>query len=239
MKRTILSWSSGKDSAWTLHTLRRNGKHEVVALLTTITRDYDRVSMHAVRRELVEAQADAAGLELWTVEIPAVCTNADYEEAMGVTVRRAVEAGVESIAFGDLFLREIREYREQKLAGSGITPVFPLWDRPTSELAEEMIAGGLRARLTSIDPRVMPRSLAGRDFDRAFLAGLPPEVDPCGERGEFHTFAYAGPMFARDIPIITGATVDREGFVFTDVAPDRARTTRDADSSTRVSSPST
>ncbi|MGZ7079867.1 MAG: Dph6-related ATP pyrophosphatase, partial [Thermoanaerobaculia bacterium] len=161
MRRTILSWSSGKDSAWSLHTLRQSGEHEVVALLTTITRDYDRVSMHAVRRELVEAQADTAGLELWAVEIPAVCTNADYDEAMAIAVRRALDAGIECIAFGDLFLRDIREYREQRLAGSGIAPVFPLWNRPTRELAEEMIAGGLRARLTCIDPRVMPRSLAG------------------------------------------------------------------------------
>ncbi|MGZ7041553.1 MAG: Dph6-related ATP pyrophosphatase [Thermoanaerobaculia bacterium] len=238
MRRTILSWSSGKDSAWSLHTLRQSGEHEVVALLTTITRDYDRVSMHAVRRELVEAQADTAGLELWAVEIPAVCTNADYDEAMAVAVRRALDAGIECIAFGDLFLRDIREYREQRLAGSGIAPVFPLWNRPTRELAEEMIAGGLRARLTCIDPRVMPRSLAGADFDRRFLESLPPDVDPCGERGEFHTFAYAGPMFARALPIVTGATVEREGFVFTDVVPGPARTTRDADSSARASSPS-
>ena len=238
MKRTLLSWSSGKDSAWSLHSLRQAGEYEVVALLTTITREYDRVSMHAVRRELVEAQANAAGLDLWAVEIPAACTNAQYEDAMRSAVRRAVEARIQCIAFGDLFLLDIREYREQKLAGSGLTAVFPLWNRATHELAAEMIAGGLRARLTCIDPRVMPRALAGADFDRAFLASLPPEVDPCGERGEFHTFAHAGPMFARDIPIVTGATVERDGFVFTDVVPGPARTTRDADSSARGSSPS-
>ncbi len=217
MRRTILSWSSGKDSAWTLHTLRQGGAHDVVALLTTFTRDYNRVSMHAVRRELVEAQARAAGVDLWPVEIPAICTNADYENAMHIAAHRAVAAGIQCIAFGDLFLRDIREYRELKLAGSGLEPTFPLWERPTRQLANEMIAAGLRARLTCIDPRVMPRSLAGSEFDRAFLAALPPDVDPCGERGEFHTFAHAGPMFTNDIAIVSGDTVERDGFIFTDV----------------------
>jgi uncharacterized protein (TIGR00290 family) len=225
-RKTILSWSSGKDSAWTLHTLRQGGAHEVVALLTTITRDYDRVSMHGVRRELVEAQAKAAGVPLWPVEIPARCTNADYEEAMHRAVLRAIAAGIECIAFGDLFLRDIRDYREQKLAGTGLEPIFPLWERPTRQLATEMIAGGLRARLTCIDPRVMPRSMAGSEFDRAFLASLPPEVDPCGERGEFHTFAHAGPMFAHDIAIASGDTVERDGFLFTDVLRGGERASR-------------
>jgi len=217
MKRTILSWSSGKDSAWTLHVLRQSATHEVVALLTTITRDFDRVSMHGVRRELVEAQAEAAGLAVWAVEIPAACTNADYEAAMRAAIERARSEGVECIAFGDLFLRDIREYREQRLEGSGLQPLFPLWERPTRELADAMIAGGLRARLTCIDPRVMPRAFAGRDFDRELLSSLPPDIDPCGERGEFHTFAYDGPMFSRAIPIVEGETIERDGFVFSDL----------------------
>jgi uncharacterized protein (TIGR00290 family) len=238
VKRTVLSWSSGKDSAWSLHVLRQSGTYDVVALLTTITRDYDRVAMHGVRRELLEAQARAAGVALWPVEIPAACTNAQYEEAMRVAVDRAKSESIECIAFGDLFLRDIREYREQKLAGSGITPVFPLWDRPTRGLAEAMIAGGLRARLTCIDPRIMPRALAGAGFDRDFLRALPEDVDPCGERGEFHTFAYDGPMFADPIPIVVGETVERDGFVFTDVRLSPARMRRDGDSSARASWPS-
>ncbi len=216
MRKTIVCWSSGKDSAWTLYSLQRSRQFEVVALLTTITRDFDRVSMHGVRRQLVEAQAAAAGLPLWTVEIPAGCVNADYEEAMGHAVRRAVADGVEIIAFGDLFLRDIREYREQRLAGSGLQPVFPLWERDTRELANEMIAGGLRARLTCVDPRALSASFAGREFDRALLEDLPSSVDPCGERGEFHTFAYDGPMFGTPIPLTTGDTVERDGFCFTD-----------------------
>jgi uncharacterized protein (TIGR00290 family) len=238
VKRTILSWSSGKDSAWTLHVLRERGEHDVVALLTTITHDYDRVSMHGVRREVVEAQALAAGVALWPIEIPAICTNDDYERAMRVAIDRAVAEGIERIAFGDLFLRDIRNYREEKLSGSGIAPVFPLWDIPTADLATRMIDGGLRACLTCIDPRVMPRSFAGAQFDRQFLDALPTNVDPCGERGEFHTIAYNGPMFASPIEIVVGDSVDRDGFVFTDVQLSPARTQRGAGSSVRASSPS-
>jgi uncharacterized protein (TIGR00290 family) len=238
VKRTLLSWSSGKDSAWSLHVMRQSGRYDVTGLLTTITRDYDRVAMHGVRRELVEEQARAAGVALWPVEIPAACTNAEYEDAMREAMQRACAEGIECIAFGDLFLRDIREYREQKLAGSGVAPIFPLWEIPTDALAREMIAAGLRARLTCIDPRVMPRAFAGADFDTEFLDALPKNVDPCGERGEFHTFAYAGPMFGRSIEIVVGDTVDRDGFVFTDVQPFRERTPRDADSSARASWPS-
>ena len=201
--------------------------------------------MHGVRRELLEAQARAADLPLWPVEIPRGCINEDYDRAMGSAVACARAEGVECIAFGDLFLREIREYREQRLAGSGVEPIFPLWDRPTSVLASDMIAGGLKARIACLDPQVMPRELAGHDFDRVLLEKLPPEVDPCGERGEFHTFAYDGPMFGQRIPIQTGETVEREGFVFTDLragTPDararRVRTYRGADSSARASSAS-
>jgi uncharacterized protein (TIGR00290 family) len=236
--KTILSWSSGKDSAWSLHVLRSDPRYEVVALLTTITRDFDRVSMHGVRRELLEAQASAAGLPLWKIEIPSPCSNDEYDALMRAAVERAVGEGIECIAFGDLFLRDIREYREQRLAGCGIQPIFPLWLRPTDRLAAEMIDGGLRARISCIDPRALPPRFAGREFDRALLDDLPPGVDRCGERGEFHTFAYAGPMFDRRIEIEAGETVERDGFVFSDLlfaAP--GRTARDADSSSRASSP--
>jgi uncharacterized protein (TIGR00290 family) len=195
--------------------------------------------MHGVRRELLEAQAVAAGLPLWKIEIPSPCSNEDYDALMRGAVERAVAENLECIAFGDLFLRDIREYREQRLAGSGVTPVFPLWERPTDQLALEMIEGGLRARLSCIDPRVLPARFAGREFDRALLADLPPGTDPCGERGEFHTFAYDGPMFNRRIEIRNGETVERDGFVFTDLlfaAP--GRTARVADSSSPASSPS-
>ncbi len=217
MKRAIVCWSSGKDSAWTLHTLRQSRAYEIVALLTTITHDFDRVSMHGVRRQLLEAQAEAAGLPLWPVEIPSPCANDEYERAMAAAMQRAVAEGVEVIAFGDLFLRDVREYREQRLAGSGVRPIFPLWGRPTPALAREMIDAGLRARITCVDPRTMPPELAGRDFDHDLLGALPPHVDHCGEHGEFHTFAYDGPMFRAPIPISTGETVERDGFVFTDL----------------------
>jgi len=238
MRKTIICWSSGKDSAWTLHTLRQNPDFEVVGLLTTITRDFDRVSMHGVRRELVERQAAAAGLPLWTVEIPAACINSVYEEAMGRAVKRAVDDGVECIAFGDLFLQDIRSYRESRLAGTGIEPIFPLWNRNTRELAEEMIEGGLRARLTCVDSRILSSDFAGREFDQTLLRDLPAGVDPCGERGEFHTFAYDGPMFRSAVPVSLGETVNREGFVFSDLffaGEDRERICRDGGSSATAS----
>jgi uncharacterized protein (TIGR00290 family) len=237
-RKTMLSWSSGKDSAWSLHVLRDEGLYDVVALLTTVTRQFDRVAMHGVRRELLEAQARAAQLPLWQLEIPSPCSNAEYEAVMRGAVERAVSEGVECIAFGDLFLEDIRRYREERLAGTGIEPVFPLWQRPTAELAREMIASGLRARITCLDPRVMPSELAGREFDDRLLSELPPHIDPCGERGEFHTFAYDGPMFGAAVRVDTGETVEREGFVFTDLlaaAPER--TARGAGSSSPASSP--
>src|SRR5581483_6502648 len=213
-RKVLLSWSSGKDSAWTLHVLRQQGDVEVVALLTTINEAFDRVAMHAVRAELLRQQADAAGVPLWPVPIPWPCSNQQYEAAMTAALERARAEGIGAAAFGDLFLEDIRRYREERLRGTGIEPLFPLWGIPTDRLARDMIAGGLRARLTCVDPRQLPASFAGRAFDEALLAELPPAIDPCGERGEFHTFAHAGPMFARPIAIEAGAVVERDGFVF-------------------------
>lgn len=220
-QRVLLSWSSGKDSAWALHVLRQSGDVEVVGLVTTFNEAFGRVAMHAVRHELVQAQADAAGLPLWPVPLPWPCSNFEYENRMRVLLERARTAGVTAIAFGDLFLADIRAYRERQMAGTGIKPLFPIWATPhdTSRLAREMIAEGLRATLTCVDPRHLPRAFAGRNFDAQLLADLPPGVDPCGERGEFHTFCHAGPMFARPIPVRTGEVVEREGFVFADLVP--------------------
>jgi uncharacterized protein (TIGR00290 family) len=215
--RVLLSWSSGKDSAWALHVLRRRADVEVVGLLTTINEEHDRVAMHAVRTELLRAQARAAGLPLREVAIPSPCTNAEYESAMSAALARAKEDGVEAVAFGDLFLEDIRAYREEKMRGTGLATLFPLWGMATAELAREMIAGGLRARVTCVDPKQAPRDIAGRDFDEALLGALPESVDRCGERGEFHTFAYAGPMFSRVVPIVSGEIVERDGFVFADL----------------------
>lgn len=214
--KTLVSWSSGKDSAWLVHVLRQQGAG-VAGLLTTVNEAAGRVAMHAVRVELLETQAAALGLPLWQVPIPYPCPNDLYERAMAAAVRRAVADGYTHVAFGDLFLEDVRRYREERLAGTGLMPVFPLFGRPTDGLAREMIASRLRARVTCVDPRHLPAVFGGREFDAALLADLPPEVDPCGERGEFHTFAYDGPMFAQPIPIETGITIERDGFVFTDV----------------------
>jgi uncharacterized protein (TIGR00290 family) len=212
-----VSWSSGKDSAWMVHVLRAKGELTIGALLTTVNAAAQRVAMHAVRVDLLTAQADALGVPLWQVPIPSPCTNEEYERAMEGAVRRAVADGFTHVAFGDLFLEDIRRYREERLAGSGLTPLFPLFDADTTALAQEMVASGLRARLTCVDPRVLDRRLAGREFDKTFLAELPAGVDPCGERGEFHTFAYDGPMFTRPIPVDAGEVVERDGFVFADL----------------------
>ena len=220
--RTLLAWSSGKDSAWTLHVLRQQTDVEVVGLLTTVNQTFDRVAMHAVRRELLAAQAEAAGLPLLTVEIPYPCSNAQYEAAMGAAMERARGDGIAAVAFGDLFLEDVRRYREDRMRGSGLTPLFPIWETPTAALARDMVDAGLRARLTCVDPRKLPASFAGRDFDGTLLADLAaqhPDVDPCGERGEFHSFAYAGPMFRRAVPIRGGEVVERDGFVFADLMP--------------------
>jgi uncharacterized protein (TIGR00290 family) len=212
-----LAWSSGKDSAWALHTVRQSGEFEVVSLLTTVNRTYQRVAMHAVRESLLEIQADAAGLPLVKVAVPTPCPNEIYEQAMGEAMERARAEGVRHVIFGDLFLEDIRAYREKQLAACGMTPVFPLWRQDTRELAEEMLAGGLSAYLTCVDPRKLGDEFAGRRFDAELLAAFPPGVDPCGENGEFHTFAYAGPMFREAIPVVVGEIVEREGFVFADL----------------------
>jgi len=220
--KILLSWSSGKDSAWALHVLRRGmhgscGAGEVAGLLTSLNETVGRVSMHGVREEILRAQADAAGLPLFTIPLPWPCTNEIYEARLGGAVQRAVAAGFTHVAFGDLFLQDVRKYREDRMAGTGLTPVFPLWGLPTPQLARDMIAGGLRARLATIDPRVMPRDLAGAEFDAALLARLPASVDPCGEHGEFHTCVTAGPMFAKPLDLSAGETVEREGFLYRDL----------------------
>lgn len=221
-KRVWLSWSSGKDSAWTLHVLRRQPEVEVVGLLTTLNGHFDRVAMHSTRRELLEAQARASGLPLVTVPLPWPCSNEDYEAEMGKACARAVAEGVEAIAFGDLFLKDVRQYRVEKLAGTGLEPLFPVWGLDTRALAREMVAAGVKTRLVCVDPRKLPREFAGRDLDEALLAELPEGVDPCGENGEFHSFVYGGPMFGAEIPIESGEVVERDGFVFADVKLRRA-----------------
>jgi uncharacterized protein (TIGR00290 family) len=215
--QALLSWSSGKDSAWSLHVLRTQREVEVVGLLTTVNTAYERVAMHAVRLALLEAQAEAIGLPLWTVPIPSPCSNQEYEAAMFTVVEKARAAGISAMAFGDLFLEDVRRYREDRLAGTGMSLHFPIWGLPTGALARDMVAAGLRARLTCVDPKQLPASFAGREFDAALLGDLPKSVDPCGERGEFHTFAYDGPMFRLPVPVRSGEIVERDGFVFADL----------------------
>jgi uncharacterized protein (TIGR00290 family) len=220
MKKTLVSWSSGKDSAWMVHVLRQRGDVDIAGLLTTINEPAQRVAMHAVRVDLVRAQAEALDLPLRLAPIPSPCPNEVYEQVMRDVVARAVDEGFTHIAFADLYLQDIRRYREEKLAGSGLTPLFPLFhpdDSDTPRLAREMIAAGLRARITCVNPKCLDWRFAGQEFDAKLLEELPATVDPCGERGEFHSFAYEGPMFARPIPIDTGITVERDGFVFTDL----------------------
>jgi uncharacterized protein (TIGR00290 family) len=216
--KILVSWSSGKDSAWMLHVLKQDRANEIGGLLTTMNEQFDRVAMHAVRRRLLEAQADAAAVPLRTVQLPWPCTNEEYEARMRVAVSQAVADGFTHVAFGDLFLEDVRKYREEKLAGTGLTPLFPIWGIPTDELAVRMVDGGLRSVLTCVNPKHLDRSFAGRQFDRALLDALPPGVDKCGERGEFHSFAWDGPMFGRPLTIEVGDVVDRDGFVFADIS---------------------
>ena len=215
----MVSWSSGKDSAFALWEVRRSGELDVVGLLTTVTKGFGRVSIHGVRDVLLQRQADALGLPIRRVEIPYPCPNSLYEEAMGRAVQRMEADGISRVVFGDLFLEDVRAYREARLARSDLRPVFPLWHHSTTDLARAMIHSGLRARVVCLDPRKVPRSFAGREFDAAFLAELPAGVDPCGENGEFHTFVTGGPMFDHPIPVAAGSVVEREGFVYADLLP--------------------
>jgi uncharacterized protein (TIGR00290 family) len=223
MKKVLLSWSSGKDSAWALHLLRQQPDVHVAALLTTFNAAADRVAMHAVRRTLVETQAERIGLPLWPVELPWPCSNSDYEQRLGLVCDRARTEGFDAVAFGDLFLEDIREYRVTQMRGSGLEPLFPVWGIPTGQLALEMIGAGVRAKLTCVDPRRLEPSFAGREFDLALLKALPAEVDACGENGEFHTFVHDGPMFSSAIEVQAGEVVERDGFVFADVVANGAR----------------
>lgn len=222
-KRVVISWSGGKDSAWTLHTLQQQrSEYSVIGLLTTINLRYNRIAMHGVRRELLDAQAAAAGLPLWVIPLPSPCSNDDYERRMLNAMHFLQRLGVEAMAFGDLYLQDIRVYREKQFGASGLELIFPLWHLPTGQLARNMISSGLKARLSCVDPRAVPAEWAGRDYSEELLAELPASADPCAENGEFHTFVYAGPMFRSSIDIVTGETVERDGFVFADLLADAA-----------------
>jgi uncharacterized protein (TIGR00290 family) len=220
MKKVLLSWSSGKDSVWALHLLRQQPEIEVAALLTSFNSAADRVAMHAVRRALVDTQASRTGIPQWSVDLPWPCSNSQYEERMRGVCQRALAEGITAIAFGDLFLQDIRDYRERQLQGTGLEPLFPVWEIPTTKLARDMIAAGVKAKITCVDPAQVDRAFAGCDFDQALLDSLPPGVDPCGENGEFHTFVYDAPVFSSPIAVSMGEIVERDGFVFADVLPD-------------------
>jgi uncharacterized protein (TIGR00290 family) len=217
--KALIAWSSGKDSAWALHEARRAGDYDIVGALTTVTDTFERVSMHGVREELLRAQLDSAGLPSITVRIPFPCTNDIYEQKMAAAMQDAVAAGVTHVIFGDLFLADLRAWREAKLAAIGVTAVFPIWMRPTDALAREMIAAGVEAHLAVVDLKKLSADFAGRRFDAALLDGLPSGVDPCGENGEFHSFVSGGPMLSRKIPLRVGETVEREGFAYADLLP--------------------
>ena len=216
-RKALIAWSSGKDSAWALHEVRRAGDYDVIGALTTVTDDFARVSMHGVREALLSAQLAAAGLAPVLVRIPYPCPNDVYERAMAAAMQEAKARGVSHIVFGDLFLEDIRAYREKQLSGTGIAPVFPLWRRPTGELAREMIAAGVEAHLAVVDLKKLPASFAGRRYDAGLLAALPTGADPCGENGEFHSFVSAGPMLKGRIDVKVGETVERDGFAFADM----------------------
>jgi uncharacterized protein (TIGR00290 family) len=217
--RVVLSWSSGKDSAWTLHFLRQRPDIQVVALLTTLNSEANRVAMHAVRRELVEAQAERVGIPLWAVELPWPCSNLDYEQRMRTVCQRAIAEGVTAVAFGDLFLQDVRDYRVRQLQGTGLEPLFPLWQIPTEQLGRDMIAAGVKAKITCVDPAKLAKSFAGREYDLELLRALPTGIDPCGENGEFHTFVCDAPVFSSPIQVQAGVVIERDGFVFADLIP--------------------
>lgn len=216
-KKILLSWSSGKDSAWTLYQLQQDANIELVGLVTTVNETHQRVAMHAVRVSLLEQQAQAAELPLHIINIPHPCSNEQYNQAMNDFYESIHSQGITHMAFGDLYLEDIRQYRIDNLKETGLTPLFPLWLKPTQQLANDMLTGGLKTRITCVDPKQLPASFVGREYDESFLNALPDGVDPCGENGEFHSFAYAGPMFKQPIAIRAGAVVEREGFVFADL----------------------
>ena len=215
--KALISWSSGKDSAFALHEIRRTGEFDVVGALTTVTETFERVSIHGVRQEILLAQLEAAGLPPRIVPIPYPCPNEVYETRMGEAVAEAVQDGITHIIFGDLYLADVRAYREQKLTGTGIAPVFPLWQRPTLALAQAMIESGLEAYLATVDLKKLPAEFAGRKFDAALIADLPGGVDPCGENGEFHTCVVAGPIFSRRLAVVAGERVERDGYAYCDL----------------------
>lgn len=221
MKKILLSWSGGKDSAWALEVLRQTNpfqnEYEVVGLLTTINEQFKRVAIHGFREELLDRQSQATGLALWKVPLPFPCSNEEYEARMAVVCKRAIQEEIAGMAFGDLFLEEIRAYREEKLKGTGLKPIFPLWGSATGKLAEDMMIAGLRARLTCVDPKRVPANFAGKDWDAKLLKKLPVGVDPCGENGEFHTFAYAGPMFKQAISVGIEKRIERDGFCYAEI----------------------
>lgn len=218
-RKTLLSWSSGKDSAWTLHVLRQEPHIDVAGLFCTVNKEFNRVAMHAVRVELLQQQAKSAGLPLHMIQIPYPCSNAEYDDAMTSFIDGAKTENIECFAFGDLFLEDVRRYREDRLKETGITPIFPIWGIPTKELSRKMVASGLKAVITCIDPKRLAREFAGREYNESFLDDIPAGVDPCGEYGEFHSFAFDGPMFQNPIEISLGETVHRDGFIFTDLLP--------------------
>lgn len=220
MKKTLLSWSSGKDSAWTLYTLQQRSDVELLGLVTTVNQTHQRVAMHAVRLVLLKQQAAAANLPLHIINIPHPCSNENYNQAMDGFFDSIQQIGATHMAFGDLFLEDIRQYREENLKGTGLTPMFPLWLEPTEKLAQKMIDAGLKTRITCIDPNKLSANFVGREFNQQFLDDLPDGIDPCGENGEFHSFTYAGPMFKKPINISTGDVVEREGFIFADLQPE-------------------
>jgi len=216
VKKVALSWSSGKDSAWTLHLLRQCPDIQVGALITTFNSEADRVAMHAVRRALVEAQGERTGLPLWAVELPWPCSNSEYEDRMRGVCRRATAEGITAVAFGDLFLQDIRDYRIRQLQRTGLEALFPIWQIPTEQLSREMIAAGVKAKITCVDPSKLAKSFAGQSYDLRLLQALPAGIDPCGENGEFHTFVYDSPVFNRPIEVRSGEVIEHDGFVFAD-----------------------
>jgi uncharacterized protein (TIGR00290 family) len=219
LTKVALSWSSGKDSAWTLHLLRQQPDIQVMALITALNSEAGRVAMHAVRRELVQAQAERTGIPLWAVELPWPCSNLEYEDRMRTLCQRATAEGVTAVAFGDLFLQDVRDYRIRQLQGSGLEPLFPVWQIPTGQMSRDLIAAGVKAKVTCVDPSKVAKSFAGREYDLSLLNALPAGADPCGENGEFHTFVYDAPVFSHPIGVRNGALVERDGFVFADLLP--------------------